>query len=410
MSYRRKGDSFYFTVDLGRDVSGRKVRKYFTWKIDKRYTEKQLAAKLEQLEFEYKEKFLNNTGNFDGKIKFADFLPIYFQNKKNTLSPTVFDNYVSTLTNIFNPVIGHIPIAEIKVQQLQRTINSLIDGSYKRLDNKPTKPLAASSVQRYCNMLKSVFTEAYRLELIDKKPTDRLTIPTIQKQKTIVYDKAELGKMLTALDNEVDYKKPLSVLSVKVMFRALIWLYLTTGIRRCEATALKWSDIDFDNGTVEISKSSYKRKGEQTKTKCTKNGESRSEALSLECASYLKQWKDYQIQRRFELGSAWHGENNPQNGFVFTSVDGKIISPTVPTEMFSDFLERNNLPHIKLHALRHTFATYMLDSGVNVKTVSEMLGHSSLKVTNRYVHDLKDRQKENAEQLSNIYSDLRKQA
>ena len=78
--------------------------------------------------------------------------------------------------------------------------------------------------------------------------------------------------------------------------------------------------------------------------------------------------------------------------------------------MFSDFLERNNLPHIKLHALRHTFATYMLANGVNVKTVSEMLGHSSLKVTNRYVHDLKDRQKENAEQLSNIYSDLRKQA
>ena len=86
------------------------------------------------------------------------------------------------------------------------------------------------------------------------------------------------------------------------------------------------------------------------------------------------------------------------------------MCPTVPTEMFSDFLERNDLPHIKLHALRHTFATYMLNSGVNVKTVSEMLGHKSLKVTNRYVHDLKDRRKESTEQLSALYSDLKKQA
>ena len=412
MSYKIKGNSVYFTVDLGRDVSGKKIRKYFTWKIDKHYTEKQLAAKLEQIENDFKEKYKNGLGNFTDSIKFADFLPIYFENKKDKLSPTVFEEYKRVLFNIFNPVLGHLSLGEIKVQTLQRIINSLSDGQYKKADGKPVKPLSPASVVRYGNMLKSVFSEAYRLEIIEKRVTDRLEFPTIPKQKTVVYGKQELGKMLAALDNEVEINrdKPLSVISVKVMLRALIWLYLTTGVRRSEAVALKWCDINFDDGLLDVSKSAYKLKGEKTQTKSTKNGEERSEEISVECAAYLQEWKDYQIQRRLELGTAWRGESNPQRGSVFTAVDGAVMCPTVPTEMFSDFLERNDLPHIKLHALRHTFATYMLDSGVNVKTVSEMLGHKSLKVTNRYVHDLKDRRKESTEQLSTLYSDLKKQA
>ena len=75
---------------------------------------------------------------------------------------------------------------------------------------------------------------------------------------------------------------------------------------------------------------------------------------------------------------------------LFTDKNGYYISPPVISRWFSSFLQRNAIPHIKFHALRHTSASILLASGTNIKTVSNRLGHSNLTTTNRYVHALLD--------------------
>lgn len=136
-------------------------------------------------------------------------------------------------------------------------------------------------------------------------------------------------------------------------------------------------------------------------TKDTKTHESRIVAIPEYCIKLLKRWQVQQAEIRLKLGTAWNGANR-----VFIQSDGSVIYPTSSTLMFSDFLKRNNLPHKKFHALRHTSATLLLVSGANIKNVSARLGHAQITTTNRYVHAIEEADRVAGDTLGNIVSDL----
>lgn len=209
------------------------------------------------------------------------------------------------------------------------------------------------------------------------------------EQTTEIYSKEELAEMLQCLDNE------------SLMFQLLIHLAINTGCRRGELAALEWSDINFNERTIHISKSLYKIKGEPIQTKDTKTHESRKVAIPEYCIKLLKRWQAQQAEIRLKLGTAWKGAN-----WVFIQSDGSVIYPTSPTLMFSDFLKRNGLLHKKFHALRHTSATLLLVSGANIKNVSARLGHAQITTTNRYVHAIEEADRSAGDTLGNIVSDL----
>ena len=96
------------------------------------------------------------------------------------------------------------------------------------------------------------------------------------------------------------------------------------------------------------------------------------------------------------------GDAYKNDGWVFTQSDGSPMYPTTPTQWFSRFQTRHNLPHRKFHALRHTCATLLLSNGTNIKNVATRLGHSQLKTTNRYVHAVEQAERESANLLENI--------
>lgn len=148
-----------------------------------------------------------------------------------------------------------------------------------------------------------------------------------------------------------------------------------TGCRRGELCALKWSDIDFDKYQISITKSLYQLTGQQAQVKPTKTNKERKVAIPPYCINLLQQLQVQQRDRRLKLGTAWKGMTD---NWVFTKYDGSNMHITTPTQNFSDFLKRHNLPHIKFHALRHTSATLLLLNGTNIKNVAARLGHSQL--------------------------------
>ena len=365
-----------------------------TYTPDEKMTAKQIEKEVQRQAVLFEEQCNNGTVGTDGRMKLADFVPIYLENAKHRLSPVVYEKYCHMLDICIIPMLGHLKLKDIKPIHIQRFVNALEERT-THFDGKEGK-LTPSTVRRYYTMVQSVLHSAYKLQLIGVNPadSDRITLPKVEEQTTDIFTQEELGVMLDKLEAE------------PLQFKVLIHLALNTGCRRGELVGLKWSDIDFTTGIVTVSRSNYKLTGDkEIKSKSTKTGKNRTIMLPPYCIALLKKYRAKQTQERFLLGDRWQGDN-----WIFIQADGKPMYPTTPTLQFTRFLKRAGLEHKKFHALRHTSATLLLSNGTNIKNVATRLGHAQLKTTNRYVHAVEEAEKQAANTFETLLNTNRKHA
>ena len=391
---RKRNNSYEIVVSCGYDINGKQICRRMTYKPEPNMTARQIEKEVQRQAVLFEEQCQNGTAPTDGKIKLADFVPIYLENAKHRLSPVVYEKYSRMLEICIIPMLGHLKLKDIKPIHIQRFVDSLQDRE-THLDGTDGK-LSPSTVRRYYTMVQSVLHSAYKLGLIGVNPadSDRITLPKIQEQTTEIFTDAELAQLLDCLEAE------------PLQFKLLIHLAINTGCRRGELVGLKWSDINYTTGILTVSRSNYKLTGDtEIKSKTTKTGKSRNIMLPSYCLAMLRQFKAEQAQTQLLLGDRWQGEN-----WIFTQADGKPMYPTTPTQSFSKFLKRNGLAHKKFHALRHTSATLLLSNGTNIKNVASRLGHSQLKTTNRYVHAVEQAEREAANTFETLLNTNRKRA
>lgn len=157
---------------------------------------------------------------------------------------------------------------------------------------------------------------------------------------------------------------------------ALYTLMLSTGMRRGEALGLKWGDVDLEGGVVRIRRS-LKREGGHIVTADTKTLKSRRAVnLPEPVVELLTRHRDQQEKQRVDLRAAW-----VETGFVFTSSIGTPIDPRNLYRDFQKVCENAGLSHWHPHELRHSAASLMLANGVKLQVVSQVLGHSSIRMT-----------------------------
>jgi integrase len=155
------------------------------------------------------------------------------------------------------------------------------------------------------------------------------------------------------------------------------WLFLaTTGCRRGEALGLRWSDVDLDVGKVVLRQTVTSIAYEVRIAPRTKSGKPRTVELDRPTVVALRAVRTRQAEERLLLGPAY-----VDHDLVFASSDGQPVHPELFSMTFSRRVARHKLPRIRLHDLRHTWATLALSAGVDVKIVSERLGHASAKIT-----------------------------
>lgn len=121
----------------------------------------------------------------------------------------------------------------------------------------------------------------------------------------------------------------------------------------------------------------------------------------IELVKLLREERQREAQ---ELGTAWQGGD-----WLFTKWDGSIMHTQTPSRQFAKFLMRHNLKHHKFHSLRHTSATLLLYSGVNIRQVQERLGHGSLKTTQIYLHSIQEADEQAASALQSMLITQHKQ-
>lgn len=389
---KKRGNSFLIRVSCGYDVNGRQIVQSTTWTPEKQYTERQLQKQLQKIATEFEQKVKSGKVGNGGNVKLVDFVPQFLQNVSNSLAVTTVDEYKRVLKTTVIPSMGHLKLKDIHPTHIQKFINNLASGEY-RLDGKDTG-YSPATVKRYYAVLSSVISNAYQLGMISENPCDsgKIKLPRIE-QETQIYDEEKLSQMLSCLDNE------------PLMWQLYVHLALNTGCRRSELSALRWSSIDFENNQINVSKSLYKLKGQPTAEKDTKTHQTRPVSIPYYCIQLLRLYQSEQAEKRLRLGTKWVGTD-----YIFTQWNGSPICPTTPTGWWSDFLKKYNLPHIKLHALRHTSATLQLNSGTDLKTVSSRLGHREISTTNRYVHSVSSAERVAADKLGDTILNLSKKA
>ncbi len=190
-----------------------------------------------------------------------------------------------------------------------------------------------------------------------------------------------------------------------IQYRTMIHLLLYTGMRRGELCGLEWKDIDSQKFLIHILRESLylPEKGIYEETTKTLSSE-RVIKIPTDLLDSLNKYKAWQASERLSLGDKWHDSDR-----LFTAWNGKPVHPDTVTGWFHKFIVRNNLPDISIHSLRHTNATLLIASGVNIRTVSNRLGHAQTSTTgNIYAHAIRSADEAAAETLQNILSPVKK--
>ncbi|MFJ8495795.1 tyrosine-type recombinase/integrase [Streptomyces sp. NPDC094038] len=158
---------------------------------------------------------------------------------------------------------------------------------------------------------------------------------------------------------------------------ALYELALRTGLRKGELLGLHWEDLDLDGGTATIHRSLQRTRSQGLTVLNTKTlASERRIALPTECLSSLKIHQERQQEERQAAGTGW-----TDNGLVFTTPKGRPLDPTNLTRRFRRLLHSAGLRTIRFHDLRHSTATLLLEQGVDLVVIKELLGHAHIGVT-----------------------------
>ena len=292
---------------------------------------------------------------------------------KPNIRPSTQEFYWNHIRFHIIPQIGKIKLRKLTSRDVQKLYNHVKTQGRVNAKNGKTE-LSNSYVRGLHMMLHNCMERAVKERLIPRNPTEDCIIPKDEKKEM---------KTLRP-ENIHDYLKAAEEYGVFALF----FLELNTGLRKGELVALLWEDVDTENCTVSVSKQVTKVKGGIEITRPKTETSIRKLAVSPEVIEVLKAEHD----------------RHPDNPCLFPSPKtGTYYHPDSIANLHKKILKKAGLEHIRLHDLRHPFATLALQNGVDIKTVSGMLGHYDAGFTLRtYTHATAAAQVEAARTISSV--------
>lgn len=346
----RIGTKFRVTLDFGYDANGKRVRKYVTAS-----TEEEAKKLLTEFEYNQQRNIIVQTS----KMTLSEFLCHWMDNyvKYNCEETTAY-GYTNIINKHVVPYLGNYELQKIQPMHIQQYYKFLMD----------EKGLSPNTVHKHHACIRKALDYGLKQQFVYRNVSDAVTLPKKHKFTGQSYTKEQLNMLL---DGVRDTKLELPV---------SLACYL--GLRREEIIGLKWRSVDLDNRIIHIEEVRTSA-GSIEVIKVPKTDKSkRTLYIGDELMEVLQKTKRKQEEFRRLLGDEYY-----KSDYLYTKDNGKLYRVNSVTEQFRAFLEARGLPKIRLHDLRHTFASILYEAGVDLKAISEALGHSDLGTTNKiYTH------------------------
>ncbi|WPX08230.1 tyrosine-type recombinase/integrase [Anaerocellum danielii] len=376
--YKRKDGLWCGQITIGRDENGRQKRQYFYGR-----TRQEVAEKIA--------KALNDiaTGVYvdPAKLTLKDWLNTWlWEYKKQTLRPSTFQDYEGIINNHIVPSVGNYKLKDLRPEHLQALYNSKCESG-----------LSYSTIKHIHVILHSALDQALKNGLVVRNVSEATTLPKAKDKKEIrVLSLEEQKRFIAALEGE--------------RLRPAFLLALASGVRLGELLALKWDCVNLKEGTITV-KRSLKRiktydKNLPTKTMLafqepkTASG-IRTIPIPPAIVEELKEHRKRQLEEKLKAGNLYE-----DNNLVFATELGTPIEPRNFLRTFYRIIKRANLD-VNFHALRHTYATRLLEANEHPKVVQELLGHKDISTTlNIYSHVMPEIKKAAAMKLNNLFENI----
>ncbi len=289
---------------------------------------------------------------------------------KTTNKQRTYDRYYQIINTHIIKELGHYRLDDLSALILQKYVSCLLTNGNKRTG----VPLSANSVNSIISIIQSSLKVANMLGLVKEYCAGKIVRPKIKEKQVLCFSIQE--------QKQIEHYVLSS--NKKKLYGIIICLY--AGLRIGELLALTWDDIDLIRGIMYISKTAYD----------TKNGrciDSPKTITSVRIIPLPKQLLSILKELKKSNRSNW----------VIVDNESKIISVRSYQRSFELLLKKLKIEHKGFHALRHTFATRALECGMDIKSLSEILGHKNTNTTlNRYVHSLLEHKQDMMNKLGKL--------
>ncbi|KAJ1684297.1 hypothetical protein LUZ63_020590 [Rhynchospora breviuscula] len=266
-------------------------------------------------------------------------------------APSTKTMYAGLMTRHVVPVIGHLPLAQVRPTDITRVLLAM----------EQARKSASTRRNAYA-ALRSALDDAVVNGLLAVSPVVRVKRPRAEKTEALSLDPVQVSRFLVGAQG-LRYRDPLRVI-------------LGTGVRRGEVLALRWSDLDLERAEARVTGSLVRDHGRLVVSRPKTNRSRRVIALSPAVIRVLGAVRAAQAAERLRAANLWN-----DTGFVFTTELGLPVDPRNLLRTVKLAAQRSELPEIGVHTLRHTYATTALLNGIPLHVVSRNLGHSSTAIT-----------------------------
>jgi integrase len=374
---RRRGKGWAYAIDVGVDpATGKRKQDQRSGFATERAALNAMRAALGQVE---RGTFVAEEASTLAAFVRDEWLP----GRSAAVRASTWASYRDALEGRVLPRIGALRLDRVTPRHVGELYAELLTSGGR--DERRGPGLSARTVAYTGMILTRVFGDAVKRGLIVRNPAEHVERPKVRDVEMSWWSVTEARAFLAHVEGD--------------RFEGLWKLLLTTGMRRGEALGLRWDDVDLDAGRLAVRRAlvtvGYRVEWSEPKTDASR----RVVALDPATVDALRGHRRRQLEERLALGAGYRDEN-----LVFPQVTGERLHPDYVSKTFDRLVKAAGVPRIRLHDLRHTAATTMLEQGVPLKVVTERLGHSSTRITaDLYQHASETMQDDAAAKLGTAF-------
>lgn len=369
---RQRADGLWEAMYSYRDAAGRTKRRSLYGKTQRAVSERLRAA-------------LRGVDRGEAPIvdrqTVAEYLDRWLADvAKPTVRASTYVSYRHKIQRYIRPALGRHQLAKLAPQHVQAMLNEM-----------GARGLAPRTILTTRAILRRALNQALKWGLVSRNVATLVDPPRTERYEITTLDPAQAQRFLEAVQDD--------------RLHALYAVALALGLRQGEALGLRWQDVDFDAGTLQVCVALHQARGGPARLVEPKTRQSRRTLpLPAPIVPLLRAHRTRQLRERLLAGERWRGE---EWGLVFPNSSGGPLATRTLHTQFKAKLARAGLPDIRFHDLRHSCASLLVAQGVHPRVVMEILGHSTITLTmNTYAHVLPQAQREAIGLLDGLFGTI----